>query len=125
MSGDIHDAHAGLSRRLPEIRQAAASECGLACLAMIASFYGRQTDLATLRREFPVSLKGATLATVMQVAERLGLVGRPLRLEIRSPAEPSSAGDLALEHEPFRRAAKPSRTGVIIHDPAFGARRYT
>ena len=31
--------------RLPETRQAAASECGLACLAMVASFYGRQTDL--------------------------------------------------------------------------------
>ena len=45
---------------LPEIRQAAASECGLACLAMIECSHGRHTDLATLRREYPVSMKGAT-----------------------------------------------------------------
>src|SRR5690348_17267071 len=78
--------------RLPEIRQAAATECGLACLAMIASYYGRQSDLNTLRREFPVSLKGATLRTVMDNAAKLGLAGRPLRLEmvhlrdLRTPA---------------------------------------
>ena len=70
----------GIGARLPEIRQAAASECGLACLAMIASFYGRQTDLGTLRREYPVSLKGVTLAMVMEIATRLGLSGRPFRL---------------------------------------------
>src|SRR5262250_2852632 len=68
--------------RLPEIRQAAASECGLACLAMVASYYGRQCDLNTLRREHPVSLNGATLRTVMDTASKLGLAGRPLRLEI-------------------------------------------
>src|SRR5262245_32851036 len=70
-------------RRLPEIRQAAATECGLACLAMIASFYGRHSDLNTLRREHPVSMKGTTLRTVMDIAAKLGLAGRPLgRLEI-------------------------------------------
>jgi len=36
--------------RLPEFRQAAASECGLACLAMVASYYGRQSDLRPLIR---------------------------------------------------------------------------
>ena len=40
----------GSLSRLPEIRQAAATECGLACLAMIASYYGRQSDLNTLSR---------------------------------------------------------------------------
>src|ERR1700675_967582 len=72
----------GRPGHLPEIRQAAATECGLACLAMIASYYGRQSDLNSLRREYPVSLKGATLATVMDVGAKLGLAGRPLRLEI-------------------------------------------
>jgi hypothetical protein len=68
--------------RLPEIGQAAASECGLACLAMVASYYGRQSDLNSLRREYPVSLKGATLGMVMETASKPGLAGRPLRLEI-------------------------------------------
>ena len=49
--------------RLPEVRQAAATECGLACLAMVAAYYGRQSDLNSLRREYPVSLKGVTPGT--------------------------------------------------------------
>jgi hypothetical protein len=44
--------------RLPLIQQTEAAECGLACLAMIASYYGHRIDLNTLRRRYPVSLKG-------------------------------------------------------------------
>ena len=36
-------------RRVPLVLQTEAAECGLACLAMVASYYGYQTDLATLR----------------------------------------------------------------------------
>jgi ATP-binding cassette subfamily B protein RaxB len=114
---------AGLSRRLPEIRQAAASECGLACLAMTASFYGRQTDLATLRREFPVSLKGATLATVMEIAARLGLVGRPLRLEIGNLSDLCLPAILHWDMNHFVVLRRVTRSGVTIHDPALGVRR--
>ncbi|MFL4993430.1 MAG: cysteine peptidase family C39 domain-containing protein, partial [Microvirga sp.] len=35
--------------RLPAIIQSEASECGLACLAMVATYHGREVDLATLR----------------------------------------------------------------------------
>jgi ATP-binding cassette, subfamily B, bacterial CvaB/MchF/RaxB len=115
----------GLSRRVPEIRQAAASECGLACLAMIASFYGRQTDLASLRREFPVSLKGATLATIMEVSGRLGLVGRPLRLEISHLRSLRLPAILHWNMNHFVVLRSATRSGATIHDPAFGARRYS
>jgi ATP-binding cassette subfamily B protein RaxB len=47
------------------ILQTESSECALACLAMIASHFGHQTDLADLRRRFSTSLKGATLAQLM------------------------------------------------------------
>src|SRR5262245_64244984 len=67
--------------RLPLITQTEASECGLACLAMIASYYGHRTDLNTLRRRYPVSLKGVTLRGVISVASQLRLACRPLRIE--------------------------------------------
>src|SRR5260370_27968874 len=108
--------------RLPEIRQAAASECGLACLAMVASFYGRQSDLNTLRREYPVSLKGATLAMVMETAAKLGLAGRPLRLEmeqLRSLRTPAIL-HWDMNHFVVLRHVRPS--GLTIHDPASGVR---
>src|SRR5689334_17007301 len=68
--------------RLPVIRQSEAAECGLACLAMISSFYGHRIDLNTLRRQHPVSLKGVTLRAVIQVANHMQLSGRPLRFEL-------------------------------------------
>ena len=39
------------------ILQTESSECGLACLAMVASHFGSHMDLADLRRRFSISLK--------------------------------------------------------------------
>jgi ATP-binding cassette subfamily B protein RaxB len=73
-------------RSVPLVRQAEASECGLACLAMIAAYHGFRTDLIALRRRFPISLKGATLRHLVEMAEALGFSTRPLRAEL--PALP-------------------------------------
>ena len=56
--------------QLPVILQTEATECGLACLAMIASYHGHDVDLNTLRRRYPVSLKGVTLRALIQMAGR-------------------------------------------------------
>jgi ATP-binding cassette, subfamily B, bacterial CvaB/MchF/RaxB len=72
----------GGRRRTPFIQQSEASECALACIAMVAGYHGLQTDLIALRRRFALSLKGATLKQVMHVAEALGFSTRPLRGEI-------------------------------------------
>ncbi|MGD9592912.1 MAG: cysteine peptidase family C39 domain-containing protein, partial [Candidatus Berkiella sp.] len=42
--------------KLPIILQTEIAECGLACLAMVASFHGHEIDLNTLRRQYPISL---------------------------------------------------------------------
>jgi ATP-binding cassette subfamily B protein RaxB len=113
------------SGHLPEIHQAAATECGLACLAMIASYYGRQSDLNILRREYPVSLKGATLRMVMDTAARLGLAGRPLRLEIGHLRGLRTPAILHWDMNHFVVLRHVGRSGLTIHDPAFGVRRYS
>jgi ATP-binding cassette subfamily B protein RaxB len=68
--------------RLPVIQQTEAAECGLACLAMIASYHGHNIDLNTLRRRHPVSLKGVTLRALIQVASLMNFACRPLRFEL-------------------------------------------
>ncbi|MCW5578522.1 MAG: peptidase domain-containing ABC transporter, partial [Dokdonella sp.] len=72
----------GLRRRIEFIAQNEASECGLACLAMIARHHGHDTDLQALRRRFPNSLVGSSLQRLMEIAESLSLAARPLRLEL-------------------------------------------
>src|SRR5437763_246352 len=69
-------------RKLPEIRQTEQAECTLACLAMIAGFHRRRIELNALRRQYPVSLKGATLRTLMNTAAELGFTTRPVKLAL-------------------------------------------
>ena len=55
------------AKHLPVILQTEAAECGLACLAMIADFYGYQTDLTQLRLRYCISSRGASLKQIMDI----------------------------------------------------------
>ncbi|MBZ0251673.1 MAG: peptidase domain-containing ABC transporter, partial [Burkholderiales bacterium] len=113
----------GGGRRLPMFLQTEASECGLASLGMVASFHGHRIDLAGLRRRFTLSLKGATLAYLMQVAGRLHLAPRALRLELEELPKLRTPCILHwdLNHFVVLRSAGPRE--AVIHDPAAGVRR--
>ena len=58
----------GARKRLPVILQTEAAECGLACLAMVARYYGHDLDLPSLRRKAALSLKGANLKRVIEAS---------------------------------------------------------
>jgi len=109
-------------RRLPVIRQTEAAECGLACLAMIASYHGHRIDLNTLRRRHPVSLKGVTLRGLMQVASQLDLAGRPLRFELEHLAQLRLPAIVHWDMNHFVVLRAVSKRGVVIHDPGSGER---
>ncbi|QJR12773.1 Toxin RTX-I translocation ATP-binding protein [Usitatibacter rugosus] len=115
----------GLRQKLPVFLQTEAAECGLASLGMIANFHGHRIDLAGLRRRFTVSLKGATLSYLMQIAGALHLTPRPLRLEL---AELSSLRTPCILHwdlNHFVVLRSADARHAVIHDPAFGVRRLT
>ena len=40
----LDDLNLGFGRKLPLVLQTEAAECGLACLAMVASYHGYRTD---------------------------------------------------------------------------------
>ncbi|WP_163097465.1 peptidase domain-containing ABC transporter [Acidithiobacillus ferrianus] len=113
----------GFARRVPVILQSEASECGLACLAMIAGYHGLQIDLFTLRRQHAISLKGATLAQLLQIAGNLHLDGRPLRLKIADLSRLILPCILHWEMKHFVVLIKVGTQGITIHDPACGVRR--
>lgn len=69
----------GMRRRIDPIRQAEATECGLACLGMIGNYWGHDLDLATLRSRYGTSARGMTLRQIMQTADSMGLAPRPLK----------------------------------------------
>jgi ATP-binding cassette subfamily B protein RaxB len=113
-----------LSRpRLPLFLQTEAAECGLACVGMVASFHGHRIDLAGMRRRFTVSLKGATLSYLMQVAGALGFAPRPLKLELEELAHLRCPCILHWDLNHFVVLRSADARGAVVHDPAFGARR--
>lgn len=113
------------TRRLPVIHQTEAAECGLACLAMIASFHGYETDLAHLRQRIQISGHGTNLKNLIDMAARLHLAGRALKLDS------DSLGGLQLpcilhwdmNHFVVLKAVKSRK--AIIHDPAGGEKVLT
>ncbi len=126
------DSRAWLTRlfrsdKLPMILQAEAAECGLACLVMVAAAHGQRHTLSDLRRKFSASLKGTTLKSVMDMADGLGMVGRPLRLEVDElvSLKPPCVLHWNLAHYVVLKKAWNGPVGVwaIIHDPARGVRK--
>ncbi len=121
----LAELHFGSARRLPVFLQTEAAECGLASLGMIACFHGHRIDLAGLRRRFTVSLKGSTLAYLIQAAGRLHLAPRPLRLELDELPQLRAPCVLHWDMNHFVVLKSADARGAVVHDPAFGVRRLT
>jgi ATP-binding cassette subfamily B protein RaxB len=111
--------------RLPAVLQNEAAECGLACLAMIASYHGSRTDLNTLRRRYPVSLNGITLRGLIHIASQMQMASRPLRFEMHSVGELNLPAIVHWDLNHFVVLAAVSGRGVVVHDPARGVVHYT
>jgi ATP-binding cassette subfamily B protein RaxB len=111
-------------RRLPVMVQTEAAECGLACLAMIASYHGHKTDLNALRRRFPVSMKGVTLRGLTQLAGHLHLACRAVRFELGHLPQLRLPAIMHWDLNHFVVLKEVTRKGIVIHDPASGEKRY-
>lgn len=110
-------------RRTPVIRQTEAAECGLACLAMIANYHGHRMDIAALRRNYNVSLKGMTLQDLVRVAGQLHLATRALRAGMPHLKQLRLPCILHWDHSHFVVLTHVGRRSVVINDPAAGRRR--
>lgn len=107
--------------RMPVIQQNEIAECGLACLAMVACHHGHAIDLASMRRRFPVSIKGATLSRLIAIAGQLGLDARPLRIELDYLPQLRTPCIVHWDLNHFVVLKRVARGKVELHDPARGA----
>jgi ATP-binding cassette subfamily B protein RaxB len=112
-------------RRLPVIRQSEIAECGLACLAMVASYHGHQITLNQLRLGHRLSLSGTTLKDLIDIASRLGMSSRPLRLGTDSLGKLRTPCILHWGMNHFVVLRKVTSGTCRVHDPACGDRQYS
>jgi len=113
----------GLSRlSVPVILQQERAECGLACLAMVATYFGRETSLPSLREQNAQAGHGATFQELLGVAQSLRLIARPLRLSLDEIAQLQLPAILHWRMNHFVVLTAIGRRRVTIHDPATGKR---
>ena len=109
---------------LPMIFQAEANECGLACLAMVVSYFGRATDIRSLREASNLPAFGASLKHLTRAAAAASLKTRSLKLELGDIERLSTPAILHWDLDHFVVLKKCRGGKVVIHDPAVGVRKY-
>ncbi len=128
-SSDINRPEAllkfGSSHRLPVILQSEVAECGLTCLAMVAGFYGFDTDMANLRSRFSISSHGTNLKQLIEMSGKLHFSTRALKLEIEDLSQLQLPCVLHWDMNHFVVLNEVKRNKIIIHDPAIGERSLT
>ncbi|MDM0029169.1 peptidase domain-containing ABC transporter [Variovorax saccharolyticus] len=105
-------------------RQAEAGECGLACLAMIASHHGLRLGLSELRRHFPLTARGASIKTLIKIADEIGFQTSALRCDLKGleHLQPPAMLHWDLNHFVVLTRVRRRRGGLTfeIADPAKG-----
>lgn len=107
---------------VPLILQQERSECGLACVAMIAAHYGRTENLQTIRSMAGGASRGSTLKDLIDVAHQLKLIPRSLRLSIGDLPRLRLPAVLHWNMDHYVVLSALTRKGATILDPSTGKR---
>lgn len=114
--------HLSFRKKVPQVLQTEAAECGLASLTMVCQYYGLQIDLFNLRRKFELSIRGATLGSLVDIASSLKLKTRPLSLDLDELSALKTPCILHWDMNHFVVLVSVRGGRIVIHDPAFGRR---
>lgn len=119
----IAELNLSRQKRLPVIVASEGAECGLVCLAMVGRYHGHNIDLNGLRQRFPISMGGATLRNLMQIAGQLSLTPRALRVGLKALPKVQLPAIVHWDLNHFVVLKSISAKTATIHDPATGARQ--
>ena len=108
--------------RVPVVLQHERTECGLACLAMVAAHFGKSISLERLRQGAQLSGHGATFQELVKIADSLQLISRPVRLSLRETPNLKLPAVLHWRMNHFVLLTAVGRSDWTIHDLAIGKR---
>lgn len=117
-------ARLGLPRRkqIPFVAQQEHAACGAACLAMVLRYHGRHVELRELRAELGVGRDGCDALTLLETAERHGLTGRGVAIDVGALDRLPPGSILHWQFNHFVVLERCTARGVIVLDPARGRR---
>ncbi len=112
-------------RRVPLILQSEAPECGIACVAMIASYHGYQTDLSAMRVRLAPSMRGVTLQHIAAIAQTMNMSSRGVQAPLEALGQLRLPAILHWDMNHFVVLTKVSGQRITVLDPARGKRVLT
>ena len=113
-------------RRVPEMRQMTAVECGAACLAMILNYYGRATSISEVQERCGIGRDGLSALTIAKAARQYGLRVRAVSVKQNNDFRLVSLPAIVYwECNHFIVVERWSPKYVDVLDPALGRRRLT
>lgn len=123
-----HKLDFSIKKSVPLILQAEVAECGLASMAMVASFHGHKLDMPAMRKRFSANLKGMNLQQLIELGDSLGLASRALQCPIDEVHKLATPCILHWDLNHFVVLTKVSGKGshptkgakFSVNDPAFG-----
>ncbi|KAB8028439.1 peptidase domain-containing ABC transporter [Fluviispira multicolorata] len=101
------------------------SECGLACISMITSYYNKYISLTQLRHKFPVPITGMSLKNIVNILNILGYKGKVLRIEMEHLKTLKFPVIAHWEFNHFIILSAVDKNYVYVYDPAFGKKEIT
>ena len=107
-------------RQVPFVAASELNECGLACLAAISAYFEGEPGLAELRQLAVPSGRGETLLELRNLAERIGLSARGVKVGVEALAQLALPAILHWEMNHFIVLERVTRSGIIVMDPAAG-----
>lgn len=107
-------------RKIQTVLQIEQAECGLACVVMIANYWGNQISLHAARNTLGLSLRGSSFRQLMEVATRYGLSSRALRVELNELVDVQLPAILHWRFSHFVVLEALSAKRAIVHDPEVG-----
>jgi ATP-binding cassette subfamily B protein len=114
-----------VTRRYPFFAQQSASDCGAACLVMVARYWGKRFSVNRLRDIANVDRNGASLRGLAAAAESIGFTTRPVKASLNKLAEQSLPAIIHWEGKHYIVVYEVTRDRVIVADPAIGQRTLT
>jgi ABC-type bacteriocin/lantibiotic exporter with double-glycine peptidase domain len=112
-------------RTVPFVQQLEWTDCGAASLCMVMAYHGKQVKLAEVREAMGIGRDGVSAKSILDTAERYGLGGRGIKVDISQLKLLKTGTILHWEFNHFLVFERLVKNGVRVVDPATGPRDVT
>ncbi len=112
----------GFGQRYPFIQQQSTADCGAACLAMVAQYWGKRLNMNMLRNVALVGRSGASLKSLAAAAENIGFQARPVKASFNRLANQINPWIAHWQGDHYIVVYRKNKKSVLIADPGLGKR---